>query len=82
MEGGKGFDAVEAGLVERRLLLRALRSACSAGGRSCSTLEAHEWWRMMLIVVSWRDLFGVGFDDATALVRSLVLTYSSWPARS
>ena len=43
LKGGKGFDAVEAGLGERRLLLRARRSAWSAGGRSCSTLEAHEW---------------------------------------
>ena len=35
----------------------------------------------MLIVVSWRNLFVVSFDDVTALVRLLVLVYLAWHAR-
>ena len=72
---GEGFDTVEAGLVKWRMLLRARRSAWLAGDRSYSTLKAHEWWGIHFDVVPQRDLFGVGFGDATALMRSLVFTH-------
>ena len=75
LKGGKGFDAIEAGLVERRMLLCARSSAWLAGDRSYSTLEAHEWWEIRFDVTQWSNLFGVGFNDATALVRLLVLPH-------
>ena len=49
--GGGDYDAVEADLVKQRIMLCARRSACSAGGRSCSTLKAYKWWRIRFIVV-------------------------------
>ena len=57
------------------MLLCAQCSAWLAGYRSYSTLEAREWWGVRFDVVPQRDVFGVGFDDVTALVRLLALTH-------